>query len=100
MGPERNPEISEGGWSPHPKSAIPKIGERDCTKAARGPKTTEFHSSDTARGWWSLPSGPYGASQFVCNPCKKSDYYAMRHTTGPQNLGRFLSEKKMKRYRS
>ena len=47
-GPERNPEVSEGGQSPHPKGAIPKIGERNCAKTARGPKTTKFHSSGTA----------------------------------------------------
>ena len=28
-----------------------------------------------------LPGGPYGTGQLMCNPCKKSDYYAMRHTT-------------------
>ena len=48
-GPERNPEVSEGGQSPHLKGAIPKIGERNCTKMVRGPKTTKFCSSGTAR---------------------------------------------------
>ena len=31
--------------------------------------------------WQSLPGGPYGTGQLVCNPCKKSDNHAMRHPT-------------------
>ena len=49
-GSKRDPEVSEGGQSPHLKGAFPTIGERDCTKTVRGPKAAEFHSFGTARG--------------------------------------------------
>ena len=80
-GSEGDPEISKGVWSPHLKGALSKIGKRDHPKTTGKPKTTEFGSSGITRGWWSLPGGPYGTGQLMCNTCKKSDYYAMRHTT-------------------
>ena len=80
-GSEGDLEISKRNWSPHSKGAIPEVGKGDHLKTTGKPKTPKFGSSSITRGWWSLPGGPYGTGQLMCNPCKKSDNHATRHPT-------------------
>ena len=91
--PKRDSKIPERGRSSHQKAALPKISKRDSTEKEGRLKAAKFGSLGFTGSQWSFSGGAHGTSKSVCHSCKKSDYYAKRYPTSPQNLGRFLKYK-------